>query len=52
MIWCRINGTKYKCDFQEKKVVLINEETKEYFFIPKETKVNELSDIIKDMEKL
>lgn len=52
MIWCRINGTKFRCDFKEKKVVLINEETSEFFFISKETKVSELSDIIKDMEKL
>ena len=52
MIWCRINGIKYRCDFKESKIVLINEKTKEYIFIPKETKVNQLSDIIKDMESL
>jgi hypothetical protein len=54
MIWCRINGRKYRCEFQEKeinKVVLINEETKSRFFIPKDIKISELPDIMEHMEK-
>lgn len=51
MIYCRINGTKYRCDFKD-KVVLINEDTNEYIFVSLETKTSELSKIIKDMENL
>ena len=52
MIYCRINGTKYHCDFKETKVVLIDEITNQYIFVPLETKTSELSKIIKDMENL
>lgn len=52
MIYCRINGIKYRCDFKETKVILIDENTNQYIFVPLETKTSELSKIIKDMEIL